>query len=374
MGVVIREIENKNDLKNFVLFPFSLYANNKYWIPPLIYDEVKTLSKIKNPAFEFCKAKYWLAYKDGKIAGRIVGIINNRYIERWGHKYVRFGWLDFVDDEEVSLSLMNTVENWAKENGMEAVHGPLGFTDFDPEGMLIEGFEELSTFGAIYNYPYYVTHIEKLGYKKDVDWIEFQIKPPDEILEKVSRIADLVLNKYNLKILKAKKAKDLLPYGREIFEVINKSFKDLYGFVQLSEKQIDLYIKQYFGFIRAEYVPVVLDNNGKVTAFGISMPSLSKALQKAKGRLFPFGFIYILKAIKKNENVDLYLTGVRPDFQDKGVNAILINEMNKIYIKNKIKFAETNRELETNYKVQGQWKGMNGRQHKRRRCYIKMLS
>ncbi len=374
MSIVVHEVKNRNELKKFILFPFSLYRNNRFWVPPLIFDELKTLRKDKNPAFEFCKAKYWLAYKDGKIAGRIAGIINNRYIENWGNKFARFGWLDFIDDEEVSRSLINAAEEWAKENGMTAVHGPLGFTDFDAEGLLIEGFEELSTFGAIYNYPYYADHIEKCGYKKDTDWIEFQIQPPAELPDRVKRISEIVLKKYNLKILKAKKAKELLPYGRDLFHIINDTYKNLYGFVQLSEKQIDLYIKQYFGFIRAEYVPVILDSDGKVAAFGITMPSLSKALQKANGRLFPFGFIHILKAMKNNAYVDLYLTGVRPDLQDKGINAILISEMQKAYAKNKIIFAETNRELETNYKVHGQWKDMNGRQHKRRRCYIKYLS
>jgi ribosomal protein S18 acetylase RimI-like enzyme len=373
VGVFIKEVENKKELKKFILFPFSLYGKNKYWVPPLIYDEMNTLNKSKNPAFEFCDAKYWLAYKDGNIVGRIAGIINNRYIENWHKKYVRFGWVDFINDEEVSVALISVLEQWARENKMEAIHGPLGFTDFDPEGLLVEGFEELGTLGAIYNYPYYIEHIEKRGYKKDIDWIEFKIKPPEQVPVKVNRIAEIVLNKYKLKILKVKKAKELLPYGREIFEVINCTFKDLYGFVQLSEKQIDLYIKQYFGFIRPDYVPVVLDDKGRVAAFGITMPSLSIALQKARGKLFPIGFIRLIKAVKKNDFVDLYLVGVRPDFQDKGVNAILINEMAKVFINNKVKFVETNRELETNYKVQGQWKGLNGTQHKRRRCYIKTL-
>lgn len=373
MSIVVREVKNKSKLKKFVTFPFSLYSGNKFWVPPLIFDELKSLSKDKNPAFEFCETKYWLAYKDGKIVGRIAGIINNRYIENWGNKFVRFGWLDFIDDEEVSRSLITCVEDWAKENQMDAVHGPLGFTDFDAEGLLVEGFEELSTFGAIYNYPYYADHIEKCGYKKDTDWIEFQIQPPAELPDRVKHISEIVLKKYNLKILEAKKAKELLPYGREIFHIINDTYKNLYGFVQLSEKQIDLYIKLYFGFIRAEYVPIILDSDGRVAAFGITMPSLSRALQKANGKLFPFGFLYILKAMKKNDYVDLYLTGVRPDLQDKGINSLLISEMQKAYVKNNIKFVETNRELETNFKVHGQWKDMNGRQHKRRRCYIKFL-
>ncbi len=373
MSVVVCEVKGKNELKKFVSFPFSLYRNNRFWVPPLIFDEFKSLRKDKNPAFEFCKAKYWLAYKDGKIAGRIAGIINNRYIENWGNKFARFGWLDFIDDEEVARSLIKCAEDWAIENGMTGIHGPLGFTDFDAEGLLIEGFEEVSTFGSIYNFPYYADYIERCGYKKDADWIEFQIKPPEELPERVKHIADIVIKKYNLKILEAKKSKDLLPYGRELFHIINDTYKNLYGFVQLSEKQIDLYIKQYFGFIRPDYVPVVLDSDGKVAAFGITMPSLSKALQKAKGKLFPFGFLFILKAMKKNDCVDLYLTGVRPDLQDKGINAVLISEMQKIYMNNKIKYVETNRELETNFKVHGQWKDMNGRQHKRRRCYIKHL-
>ena len=265
-------------------------------------------------------------------------------------------------------------DKWALENKIEKIHGPLGFTDFDPEGMLVEGFEELGTFGAIYNFPYYVKHIEKCGYKKDVDWIEFQVKPPEQLLEKVDRIAAIVSKKYGLKILQVKKAKELLPYGKEIFNLINRAYKDLFGFVQLTDKQIELYIKEYFGFIRPEFVPVVLDSRNKIVAFGITMPSLSRALQKNRGRMFPFGFISMLKAMKNNNMADLYLVAVDPQMQDKGVNAILINETNKIFIKNKITIVETNRELETNLKVQAQWKEMNARQHKRRRCYIKKLA
>jgi hypothetical protein len=372
-SITIKEVTTPKELKKFILFPFSLYKGNDYWVPPMLLDENKVLNKDKNPAYDFCDVKLWLAYKDGVVVGRIGGIINHRYIEAWKNNYARFFYLDFIDDYEVSKALFNTAENWAKENKIEKIHGPLGFTDFDPEGMLIEGYEELSTFGAIYNYPYYVTHIEKLGYKKDVDWIEFQVKPPKQLLEKVDRIAAIVSKKYNLRVLHVKKAKELLPYGKEIFYLINRAYKDLYGFVQLTDKQIDLYIKEYFGFIRPDFVPVVVDGNNKVVAFGITMPSLSKAVQKNRGRLFPFGFIPVLKAMKHNNMADLYLVSVDPDMQDKGVNALLINEINKIYIKNNITLVETNRELETNVKVQGQWKGMDARQHKRRRSYIKTL-
>jgi GNAT superfamily N-acetyltransferase len=373
MPIIIKEVTTPKELEYFIKFPYLLYKGNPYWVPPMLLDEKKVLNKEKNPAFGFCDVKLWLAYKEGKIAGRIAGIINRRYIEAWKNNYARFSYIDFIDDTDVSKALFDAAEKWAKENKMEKIHGPLGFTDFDPEGMLVEGFEELGTFGAIYNYPYYVKHIEKYGYKKDVDWIEFQVKPPEQILEKVDRIAAIVSKKYDLKILRVKKAKELLPYGKEIFHLINRAYKDLFGFVQLSDKQIELYIKEYFGFIRPDFVPVVLDNQNKIVAFGITMPSLSKALQKNRGRMFPFGFISMLKAMKSNNMADLYLVAVDPQMQDKGVNALLINEMNKIYIKNKITLVETNRELETNLKVQAQWKVMDARQHKRRRCYIKNL-
>ena len=373
MPITIKEVNTPKELENFIKFPYLLYKGNPYWVPPMLLDEKKVLNKEKNPAFGFCDVKLWLAYKEGKIAGRIAGIINLRYIEAWKNNYARFSYIDFIDDTDVSKALFDAAEKWAKENKIEKIHGPLGFTDFDPEGMLVEGFEELGTFGAIYNYHYYVKHIEKYGYKKDVDWIEFQVKPPEQILEKVDRIAAIVSKKYDLKILRVKKAKELLPYGKEIFHLINRAYKDLFGFVQLSDKQIELYIKEYFGFIRPDFVPVVLDNQNKIVAFGITMLSLSKALQKNRGRMFPFGFISMLKAMKNNNMADLYLVAVDPQMQDKGVNALLINEMNKIYIKNKITLVETNRELETNLKVQAQWKDMDARQHKRRRCYIKNL-
>jgi len=287
---------------------------------------------------------------------------------------MRFGWIDFIDDEEVSSSLLKAVENWGKEKGMHEVHGPLGFTDMDGEGTLIEGFEEVSTLGAIYNYSYYPKLIERNGYTKDIDWIEYQVKmTSDPVPEKISRISEIALKRNKLRVLRVSKAKELLPYAREIFYLINKSYQDLYGFVELSDKQIDMYVKQYFGFIKPEYLPVVLNDKNEMVAFGITMPSLSKAFQKANGKLFPFGFIHILKAMKNNPALDLYLTAVRPDMQDKGVNAILMNEINKLIIKNNIRIVETNRELEDNSKVQAQWRFFEHRQHKRKRCYKKEI-
>jgi hypothetical protein len=375
MAIVLREVDSKSELKKFIKFPFSLYKGNNFWVPPLIFDEIKTLSKNKNPAFDFCDAKYWLAYKNNEIVGRIAGIINNNYNTKWNQKSVRFGWVDFIDDEEVSKSLIMQVMNWAKEKGMEKIHGPLGFTDLDGEGMLIEGFNELSTFGSIYNHPYYQNHMEKLGFEKDADWVEYLVNfnPNVEGPEKVSRIAKSVAERNHLHILRVKKAKEKLPYAREIFYLINDAYKNLYGFVELTDKQIDMYVKAYFGFIKPDYVPIVLDSNNKVVGFGITMPSLSVAVQKSKGRLLPFGFIHILKAMKNNPNVDLYLTAVKPEWQNKGVNAIIINEVNDVFVKNNIQKVETNRELEENSKIQAQWRFFENRLHKRRRCYKKSI-
>lgn len=375
MAIVLREVNSKSELKKFIKFPFSLYKGNDFWVPPLIFDEIKTLSKKKNPAFDFCDAKYWLAYKNDEIVGRIAGIINHNYNTKWNQKSVRFGWIDFIDDEEVSKSLIMQVMNWAKEKGMKKIHGPLGFTDLDGEGMLIEGFNELSTFGSIYNHLYYQNHMEKLGFEKDADWVEYLVNfnPNVEGPEKVSRIAKTVAERNHLHILRVKKAKEMLPYAREIFYLINEAYKNLYGFVELTDKQIDMYVKAYFGFIKPDYVPILLDSNNKVIGFGITMPSLSVAVQKSKGRLLPFGFIHILRAMKNNPNVDLYLTAVKPEWQNKGVNAILINEVNDVFVRNHIQKVETNRELEENSKIQAQWRFFENRLHKRRRCFKKSI-
>ncbi len=373
MRTEIREVTTLHELRQFVSFQYSLYKNNQYWVPPLRVEELRALRKEKNPAFDFCEAKYWLIRRDGDIVGRIAGIINKRYNEKWNKKVARFGWFDFIDDAEVSEQLVKRVELWASEYGMSEIHGPLGFTDMDAEGMLVEGFDEISTMGALYNYPYYQQHIERLGYSKDVDWLEFEVTMHAEIPEKISRIAEITLQRNNLRILKVRKAKEMLPYAHKIFNLLNEAYKDLYGFVELSEKQIDLYVKQYFGFIVPEYVPVVLNAQDEVVAFGIAMPSLSLALRRCNGHLFPFGFIRLLRAMKNNRRVDLYLTAVHPDMQNKGINAILVHESNKIFIKNKIEKVETNRELEDNTKIQAQWKFYDLRQHKRRRCYKKKL-
>jgi hypothetical protein len=371
----IIEIKTKKEIKKFVKFPLELYKNNMYFVPPILMDEINTFLPEKNPAFEYCRAKFWLAIKDGKTAGRIAGIINDRYIEKWKNKHARFGWLDFIDDEEVSSGLINKVEDWAKSEGMTAIHGPLGFTDLDYEGLLVEGFEELGTLATIYNYPYYPVHLEKYGYKKDVDWVEFEIKVPENIPEVAEKISRFVKDRKKLRVFEAKKAKDLLPYAHGLFNVLNQAFSNLYGFVELSPKQIDKYIKQYFSFIKPDYLKILLDEKNEVAGFVIAMPSLSRALQKSKGKLFPFGFIHLLKAMKStNKYLDLYLGAIRPDLQGKGADALLITEIARTAIKNKVVSAESNVELEDNYKVQSHWKHFDHRKHKRRRCYIKQLA
>ncbi len=373
-NIEIKEIHTKSDLNKFISVPDNLYKGNKYRVPQLHSFEKQSLDKQKNPAFDFCDAKYWLAYKGNKIVGRIAGIINHKSNDIWNEKFMRFGWIDFIDDINVSKALLQTVENWAKSKGLDAVHGPLGFTDMDLEGMLVDGFNELGTQATIYNFPYYPLHLEKLGYKKDVDWIQHEIKVPEKVPERVTRITDLVLKKYDLRILDAKKAKDLLPYAGKMFKTLNMAFENLYGYVPLTDKQIKKYTKDYFSMIDTKYVCFVLDNNDDVVGFGISVLSLSKALQKAKGKLFPIGFVYILKALKQNDTVDMLLQGVKPEYEKKGVTAIFYNKLMQAYIDNGVKFAITSHILESNKKSHQMFDSYDTRQHLRRRIYLKQIN
>jgi hypothetical protein len=373
VSIQIREVTTRRQLKQFIGFPYQLYKNHPCWVPPLRWDETTTLDKRKNPAFDVCEARYWLAIKKGQVVGRVAAILNHPYIRTWEKKLLRFGWFDCEEDGAIALALIGTVEQWARELGMEGVHGPLGFTDMDPEGMLIEGFEELGTLATLYNYPYYPAFMESMGYEKDVDWIEFEITPAQEIPERIERIADVAMRRLHLHILSVRRKKELLKYVPQIFDLIDKTYRNLYGVVPLTPKQVEYYTKMYFSFIKPQYVSVILDKNKQVAAFGITMPSLSKALQRCRGRLFPFGFLHLLNALNQCNRADLYLVAVRPELQGKGINAIMIREINKIYIRNKVRFVESNPELETNIKVQGQWKFYESRQHKRRRCYIKIL-
>lgn len=373
MDVQIREVTTLKELKRFIRFPFSLYRNHPYWVPAMTFDELNTLRQNKNPAFENCEARYWMAYSNRRAVGRVAAILNRKHIEKWGQKYMRFGWFDFVDDPSVPTALMGAVETWAREAGLEAVHGPLGFTDMDREGMLVEGFDELATMITYYNHPYYPQHMEKMGYVKDTDWVEYEMTVPAEPDPTIARIADIARRRYKLHLLEAKSKKDLLRYADELFEILDEAYAHLYGTVPLTRRQVEAYVKQYFDFVQPDFVPVVLDDNGKMVAFGITMPTLSKALQKTRGELFPFGFLHLIKALKNYEKFDLYLVAVRKEYQSKGVNAILMDRMNHIFNKLGVKKVESNPELETNINVQGQWKYYERRQHKRRRVFIKRL-
>ncbi len=372
MNVEIREVEGRASLEKFIKFPFRLYRKHSYWVPPLLTEERNLLYPKKNPAYKHCKAKLFMAYRDGKPVGRVAAIINQKYIEKWGNRYCRFGWFDFVDDREVSRALMDTVENWAKSEGMTAVHGPMGFTDLDREGMLIEGFEELGTMATYYNYPYYPEHMKALGYRKDVDWVEFELKVPEDVPEKVLRVQELVMKRSKVRLFQGSKKQHLL-YSEGLFDVVNETYKDLYGVVHLTDEQIKAYTKQYFGFLDTDFVRLFLNENDKVVGFGLTMPSLSRALQISRGRIFPFGFIPLLWALKRPKKIDFLLVAMLPEYQAKGLVATLMTEVTANAIKKGIISAETNPELETNTQVQAMWKHYDARQHKRRRAYIKEL-
>ncbi len=375
--IEIRPAQTKKEMKQFIRFNYELYKDNPYSVPDIYEDMVATFSD-KNPAMEFCDAVYYLAYRDGEIVGRVAGIINHKANKRWEQKMVRFGYIDFIDDMEVSKALISAVEKWGKEKGMDYIQGPLGFTDMDAEGMLIEGFEELGTNATIYNYPYYPKHIEALGFEKEADWVELLMTVPREtgVPERLERIAKIVIEKYGLQIKRyTSRSKLRKDYGKQIFEVINEAFKPLFGYSELNEKQIDLYVNTYIPFIDLKLVSLITDANGKLICVGISMPSLSKALQKAKGKLFPFGWFHLLKALKwkKPDTLDLMLVGVLPEYQGKGINAVLFYDLLPNYISEGYKYVETNPELEVNNKVQSQWIYFERRQHKRRRCFKKKL-
>lgn len=375
MAVEIKVVETKEDLKKFVLFGNELYKNNPYHIPVLVKDELETLDKDINPAFEFCEAVYYLAYKNGRIVGRIAGIINHRANEAWNQTHARFGFVDFINDNEVVDALFDTVAKWAKSKGMDMLHGPMGFTDMDKEGMLVEGFDRLGTMITIYNYAYYPKQLERIGFMKDQDWKEYLITIPDSIPERHVRISNLVSQKYGLSVLKFKTNKELIPYGPVVFELINKCYANLYGFSQLSDRQIQYYSKMYMPLLRPDFVTMIRrDKDEKIIGFGLALPNLSRALRKANGSLFPFGFIHLLRALKGRPRVvDLYLMGVLPEYQNRGVNALLFNDLIPIFRQSGAKFAESNPELETNMSVQLQWNYFERKHHKTRRAYIKPI-
>lgn len=374
--VEIRQINpTRSNLKKFVEFQIKLYEGNPYFIPPLVSDEIATLDSKVNPAFDHCESAYFMAYRDGKPVGRIAAMINKQVNEKENSRQARFGFVDFIDDAEVSKALFDTAEQWAKEKGMDNIVGPLGFTDLDNEGMLINGFEELGTMATIYNYPYYPQHIERLGYEKEVDWHEFLIEVPEQIPDKHKRIAEIVKKKFNLRVVKFTSRKALKEqYGQALFELINEAYDNLYGYSRLTKRQIDYYIKIYLGMLNLDLVTLIVDGDDQLVGVGISIQSMSRALQKSKGKMFPFGWWHLLKGLKgENDRVDLLLVAVKPQYMGKGVNALLFTDLIPAYNKYGFKWAESNPELESNAAVQNQWEAFPYRQHRNRRAFIKKL-
>lgn len=376
MSVEIKEVQSRRELREFVNFPEKLYRHNPYYVPPLEFDQMDTLDQKKGAAQEFCDSKLYLAYKDGKLAGRVAAIVNRLANKQWNHKEVRFGWYDFIDDREVSRALMDKVEEFGRKYGMESVVGPLGFTDFDPEGLLIEGFDQLSTMALIYNYPYYVDHIEEMGFQKDADWIEYKIEVPKALPERVARMANIIEQRANVHVTpltrKLIKEKD---YAHKIFKIINECYKNLYNFTVLPEKMADKYIGFYLKVLDLNYVSLVENDKDEIVAFGITMPSIVRALQRSRGKLFPFGWWYLAKSLffKREEGVEMLLVGVNPEYRNSGVNTLVQLDMFKKYTDAGVKWAETNAILETNIKNQGQFKEFDRECKKRRRSYIKPL-
>ena len=380
-SIQIKRVETKKDLKRFIEFHYDLYKGNPYDVPNLYSDEVNTLSKNKNAAFDFCEAEYYLALKEGKIVGRVAAIINHKANEKWKKKDVRFGWIDFIDDIEVSRTLFKAVEEYGRKKGMDDIVGPLGFTDMDPEGMLTWGFDKLGTMATIYNYEYYPQHMEKLGgWEKDNDYVEYYLVVPEKSPEKYTKIAEMVEKRYNLHVRKLTK-KDIFQggYGKKLFDLINLTYSDLYGFSELTDRQIDQYVKMYFPLADLDLVTVIEDGNkdNQLAGLGITIPSLSHALQKCRrGRLFPFGWWHLLCAIKfhKTDGVDLLLMGFLPEYRSKGANALLFADLIPRYVNYGFKWGETQVEMESNEGVQSQWGPLDPINHKKRRCYRRSLT
>ncbi|MDY4705787.1 MAG: N-acetyltransferase [Prevotella sp.] len=380
-SIEIKKVTSRKELKKFVDFHYDLYEGCPYDVPNLFSDELNTLSPEKNAAFDFCEAEYYLAYKDGKLSGRVAAIINKRANQKWNRQSVRFGWIDFIDDIEVSTALLKAVEDFGRSRGMKEVVGPLGFSDMDPEGMLTWGFDKLGTMATIYNYPYYPQHIEKMGgWVKDNDYVEFYMEVPDKVPEKYARIAELVESRYNLHVKKLTRREVIKEnYGRKLFDIINRTYGDLYGFVTLTDRQVEQYVNMYFPLADLNLITVIVDGNknDEVVGMGITIPSLSHALQKCRrGRLLPFGWWHLLRAIKwhKTDGVDLLLVGFLPEYRAKGANALLFADLIPRYIDYGFKWGESQVEMESNEHVQSQWGPLNPVNHKRRRCYKKTIS
>ena len=376
MAIQVTKVTSKKEMRTFVRFGNKLYKGNKYYVPSMPLDDMATFDRNHNGAFEFSEAELYLAYKEGKVVGRVAAIINNKANETWGVKQVRFGWIDFIDDMEVSGALLNAVIEFGRKHGMTQIVGPLGFTDFDPEGMLVEGFDRMSTMALIYNHPYYPEHMKKHGYTKETGWIENRMTLPDVLPEKFDRVADVVNAKYNFKVKKLTTRQIRKEgYGRKFFHLINKTYNKLYGFSLLSDKQIDDFVNVYLNLIDARMLTFIEDENGELVAGGISMPSIAEALQKCRGEIFPFGWWHLLKAMfwKRSDTVEFLLIGVLPEWQSKGVVALIFQDLIPIYRTLGFKYAETNAMLESNKKIQGMFELFDVEIHKRRWIFGKEI-
>ena len=376
MSVVIVPVTTKREMKQFICFNYELYKDSPYAVPDLYSDVRDTLDPKKNAAYEFCEAQPFIALREGQVVGRIVAIINHKANAAWEKKAVRFGWVDFINDAEVVDALFAAVEKWGKERGMEEIQGPLGFTDFDPEGMLIEGFDRIGTIATIYNYPYYPKHMERMGYEKDADWQEFLLTAPEKLPEKHARVTRIVKEKFGLRVVKYTSHKKLAQErGVEIFEMLNEAYAQLYGFSALSPRQIQQYIKMYLPLVDLRLVPLIVDKDDNLVGFGILLPSLAKAFQKARGYMFPFGWWYLLRALKWNntQTTEMLLVAMKPEYQGKGAVALLFDDIIPVHNQLGYKYSESNPELDTNTKMQAQWDYFEREPHKRRRAWMKKI-
>jgi predicted GNAT family acetyltransferase len=376
MAIDVSVVKDRRDLKRFVTFPIRLLGGNPGYVPPLVSDDLSTLSPAKNPAFEKSEARLFIARRDGRVVGRVAAILNRPANEKYGTRNLRFGWLDAEDDAEVFDALFNAVESWGRQVRMETITGPQGFTDLDPEGMLVEGFDELATIAEIWNPPYYPVHLERLGFAREIDYVEFEARPPEGgIPERMQRLAAFALKRNKFRIVRYRNAKQLArDRAKELFDLLDEAYAELYASTPLTDRQKDYYAKKYLPFINPDLVKVAVDENDRMVGFLISMPSLSRALQRARGRLFPFGFLHILRALKKFDRLDFYLAGVKKEHRNKGVDLVMVVDVFRDALRYGIKVAESNPELETNRKIQAEWKFVETRQHKRRRIYRKAIA
>ena len=374
MAVEIREIHTKRELEKFIRFANDLYADCPYYCPPLFFDEMNCFNVETNPALEVCDHALWMAYRDGKPVGRIAGIINHKANEKWGFKHVRFGWFDFIDDFEVSQSLLDTVVAWGKERGMNALNGPCGFTDFDHEGLLIEGYDYLAVMASLYNYPYYVKHVEKYGLVKEADWIEMQVFPPKTCPERIDRIANIVKERCHVHVEKVKNSRELVRrFGISYMDVIDEAYQKLYNFQPMTKKQKDYYKEMYFPILNFDFVTLVVTDEGELIGVGLGMPDIAPALRKCGGKLLPFGWFHLLKALKAKqmESFSFLLIAVRPDYQNMGINALFLQDQIPIINRYGIRKLETTNMLEDNKKIIDFFSQFDHKIHKRHRAYIK---